>query len=55
MKAVAISAFLGVLVAIPLLLSSRKGAVLSSTVQPPRNPQQLDTNFRYDVDDFFTE
>lgn len=55
MKAVAISAFLGVVVAIPLLLSSRKATVLTGSVQPPRNPQQLDSNFRYDVDDFFTE
>ena len=53
MKAVAISAFLGVLVAIPFLLGNRRATAVPQPAVSLKH--RFDTNFRYDVDDFFTE
>lgn len=53
MKAVAITAVLGALVAIPLIFGRRKPEALP--IKANDKPRQLDANLRYDVDDFLTE
>ncbi|MEK7251050.1 MAG: hypothetical protein AAB209_11590 [Bacteroidota bacterium] len=53
MKALTITAVLGTLVAIPFIFGRRKPEVVP--IIASENPRQLDTNLRYDVDDFFTQ
>ncbi len=53
MKALTITAVLGALVAIPFIFARRKPEVVP--IKTSEKPQQLDTNLRYDVDDFLTQ
>jgi hypothetical protein len=53
MRALAITAVLGVLVALPLLFSRRQPEV--AAIKAGGNPKQVDSNLRYDVDDFLTQ
>ncbi len=53
MKTFTITAVLGALVAIPFIFGHRKPKVVP--IAATENPRQLDSNLRYDVDDFVTE
>jgi hypothetical protein len=53
MKTFTITAVLGALVAIPFLFGRRKSQVVP--ISGNEKPRQLDSDVRYDVDDFLSE
>jgi hypothetical protein len=55
MKFVTLTAMLGALVAIPFILGHRKPNVIPLPVRQGKNNRELETNLRYDVDDFLVE
>jgi hypothetical protein len=55
MKTFTISALLGALVAIPFIVGKRKPQVLPVAVESRNNLREVDSNLRYDIDDFLTD
>lgn len=55
MRTFTITAILGALVAIPLVFGNRKGTSVPVPVKTKNNGWEVETNLRYDVDDFLTE
>jgi hypothetical protein len=52
MKTFGITALLGVLVALPFILGQRKPQIVPITV---KEKPRLETDLRYDIEDFLTE